>query len=64
MGIWTLDTWIPMAIKKVRVRPLARSNFDVNMNRQDKNIIQIQLVTLQMERQLVIITAMIERLRR
>ena len=34
------------------------------MNRQDRDLIQIQLLILQMERQLVIITAMIDRLRR
>ena len=54
----------PNGYKRVRVRPLARENLDANMNRQERNLIQIQLLILQMERQLVIITAMTERLRR
>ena len=53
-----------MPIKRVRVRPLTRYNLEASMKRQDRDLIQIQLLILRMERQLVIITAMIDRLRR
>ena len=52
---------MPMAIKGVRVRSLATLNLDANMDREDRNLAQLQL--LEMERQLLIISAMIERVR-
>ena len=52
-----LDAWMPMAIKRVRSSSLARYNVD------DTNLAQLQLLLLEMERQLLIISAMIDRLR-
>ena len=47
----------------VRSSPLARYNEDANMDRHDKNLAQLELLLLEMERQLLIISAMIDRLR-
>ena len=52
-----------MAIKGVRVRSLARLNLDANMDREDRNLAQLQLLLLEMERQLLIISAITERVR-
>ena len=52
-----------MAIKGVRSRSLARYNVDANMDRHKRNLAQLQLILLEMERQLLIISAMIDRLR-
>ena len=54
---------MPMAIKGVRLRPLARLNLDVNMDIEDRNPAQLQLLLLEMERQLLIVSALIERVR-
>ena len=50
-----------MAIKGVMVRSLAQIDF---VAREDRILVQLRLLLLEMERQLVIISAMIERLRR
>ena len=47
-----------MAIKGVRLSSLARLNLGANMDREDRNLAQLQLLLLEMERQLLIISAM------
>ena len=42
---------------------LARYNVDANMDRHERKLAQLQLLLLEMERQLLIISAMIDRLR-
>ena len=59
----SLDIWMPMAIKGVRSSSLARYNVDDNMDRHDRNLAQLQLLLLEMERQLIIISAMTGQLR-
>ena len=54
---------MPMAIKEARSRSLARYNVDANMDSHDRNLAQLQLLLLEMERQLLIISPMIERVR-
>ena len=49
--------------KGVRSSSLARYNVDDNMDRHNRNLSQLQLLLLEMERQLLIISAMIDRLR-
>ena len=46
-----------------RGKALARLNQDANMDREDRNLAQLQLLLLELERQLLIISAMIERVR-
>ena len=54
---------MPIAIKGVRSSSLARYNVDANMDRHDRNLAQLQLLLLEMERQLLLISAMIDWLR-
>ena len=54
---------MPMATKGVRSRSLTRYNVDANMDRHDRNLAQLQLLLLETERQLLIISAKIERVR-
>ena len=49
--------------KGVRSSSLARHNVDDNMDRHDTNLAQLQLLLLEMKRHLLIISAMIDRLR-
>ena len=50
-----------MAIKRIRFRSLARLNLHDNMDREDRNLAQYQLLLLEMVRQLLIISATIEK---
>ena len=47
----------------MRCSSLVRYNVDANMDRRDRNLAQLQLLLLEMDRQLLIISAMIDQLR-
>ena len=49
--------------KGVRSSSLARYNVDANMDRHERNLAQLQFLLLEMERQLLIISTMIDWLR-
>ena len=64
-----VDHWISGSLdangykRGVRSRSLARYNVDANMDGHERNLAQLQLLLLEMERQLVIISAMVDQLR-
>ena len=60
--VLTTGCWMPMAIKRGKVQ-LARYNVDANMDRHKRNLAQLQLLLLEMESQLLTISAMIDQLR-